>query len=99
MDLPQGELRPTNVIVTVAVLIVAKYLVHTFQVEFLTLGALFSSVVAGAIFIVGSLLTSTLPDYKEAERLPAEIRVALEAIHGGVEVFRTPARPSLIPRA
>jgi hypothetical protein len=53
-----------NVILTVVVLIAAKYLVHAYKIEFLTLDALFSSVVAGAIFIVGFLLTSTLPDYK-----------------------------------
>src|SRR5262249_23674188 len=76
-----------NVIATVAALIAAKVLVHYLQGEFLSLDTLFSSVVAGAIFIVGFLLTSTLPDYKEAERLAAEIRVALEGIHDDVEAF------------
>jgi hypothetical protein len=76
-----------NVFATVVALIAAKFLAHYFKVEFLTLDTLFSSVVAGAIFIVGFLLTSTLPDYKEAERLPAEIRVALEGIHDDVECF------------
>jgi hypothetical protein len=76
-----------NVIATVAALIAAKFLFHYFKIEFLALDTLFSSIVAGAIFIVGFLLTSTLPDYKEAERLPAEIRVALEGIHDDVEAF------------
>jgi hypothetical protein len=55
--------------------------------EFLTLNALFTSGIAGAIFILGFLLSSVLADYKEAERIPTEIRVALEAIHGDVESF------------
>jgi hypothetical protein len=76
-----------NVLATVAALIAAKILVHYLGIEFLVLDTLFSSVVAAAIFIVGFLLTSTLPDYKEAERLPAEIRVALEGIHDDVESF------------
>jgi len=76
-----------NVVVIVALLIGAKVAVHRLGFEFLALDSLFSSIVAGTIFIIGFLLTSTLPDYKEAERLPAEIRVALEAIHDDVEGF------------
>src|SRR5262249_15432578 len=33
------------------------------------------------------LLASILPDYKEAERIPADIRMALEAIHDDVTFF------------
>ena len=76
-----------NVVIIVAVLIAAKLAVHRLGLEFLTLDLLFSSIVAGTIFIIGFLLTSTLPDYKEAERLPAEIRVAMEGIHDDVESF------------
>jgi hypothetical protein len=76
-----------NVVIIVAVLIAAKLAVHRLGLEFLTLDSLFSSIVAGTIFIIGFLLTSTLPDYKEAERLPAEIRVAMEGIHDDVESF------------
>jgi hypothetical protein len=74
-----------NVLLMVAVLVVAKLAMHHFRLEFLTLDTLFSSIVASTIFIIGFLLTSTLPDYKEAEKLPAEIRVALEAIHDDVQ--------------
>lgn len=76
-----------NVMLTVAILIAVKFAIHAFKFEFLTLDTLFSSIVASTIFIIGFLLTSTLPDYKEAERLPAEIRVALEAIHDDVHSF------------
>jgi len=76
-----------NVIAIVAVLIAAKFAVHALHLEFLTLDTLFSSVVAGAIFILGFLLTSTLPDFKEAEHLPAQIRTSLEGIHDDIAGF------------
>jgi hypothetical protein len=76
-----------NVIAVVAVLVAAKLALHAFGLEFLTLDALFPSIVASAIFIIGFLLSSLIPDYKEAERTPAEIRAALEAIHDDVVHF------------
>jgi hypothetical protein len=76
-----------NVVAIVATLIFVKVAVHALHFEFLALDTLFSSVVASAIFIIGFLLTSVLPDYKEAERITAEIRTALEAIHDDVCAF------------
>jgi hypothetical protein len=76
-----------NVAVVVAVLIFVKVEVHAFHFEFLVLDTLFSSIVASAIFIIGFLLTSILPDYKEAERIPSDIRTALEAIYDDVANF------------
>jgi len=75
------------VVAIVVVLVGMKLAVHRFGLEFLSLDPLFSSIVAGTIFIIGFLLSSTLPDFKEAERLPADIRVAMEAIHDDVESF------------
>jgi hypothetical protein len=71
----------------VGLLSIFKAAVHWFGLEFLTLNTLLTSGIAGAIFILGFLLSSVLSDYKEAERIPTEIRVALEAIHGDVASF------------
>lgn len=76
-----------NVIAIMGALILTKVTIHQLNFEFLTLDGLFPSVVASAIFIIGFLLSSTLPDYKEAERIPADIRMALEAIHDEVAFF------------
>ncbi len=76
-----------NVVVIVAFLILIKVAIHAFRFEFLALDTLFSSIVAGTVFIIGFLLTGLLPDYKEAERMPAEIRTALEAIYDDVVSF------------
>lgn len=76
------------VVAAVVILLSAlKTAVHWFGLEFLTLNTLLTSGIAGAIFILGFLLASVLSDYKEAERLPTEIRVALEGIHGDVASF------------
>lgn len=69
-------------VLPLAVLLVAlKVVVHRLGLEVLTLDVLMPSAVAGSIFILGFLLSHLLTDYKEAERMPGEMRVALEAIH------------------
>lgn len=64
-----------------------KTAVHYFGLEFLVLNALLTSGIGGAIFIIGFLLSSILADYKEAERIPADIRNSIEAIDGDLESF------------
>lgn len=73
-----------TVVAIVLALGLLKAAIHWFNLEFLTLNPLFTSAIAGAIFIIGFLLSNLLSDYKEAERLPADIRVALEAINDDV---------------
>lgn len=71
----------------VLLLSIAKGGIRWLDLEFISINALLTSGIGGAIFILGFLLSSVLTDYKEADRLPAEIRVALEGIHGDVEAF------------
>jgi hypothetical protein len=67
--------------VLVGVLLLAKVAVHALDLEFIELSPLFTSVVAGGIFVIGLLVAGTLADYKEAEKMPSEIRTSLENIH------------------
>ncbi len=76
-----------TVLAIVILLSLAKALIHWIGLEFLSLNPLFTSAIGGAIFIIGFLLSSILSDYKEAERLPSEIRVALEAVHDDVTEY------------
>ena len=76
-----------NVFGVVAILVAVKFAVHLLHAEYLSLDTLFSSVVAGTIFIIGFLLSGMLPDYKEAERMSGEIRVALESMYDDVVCF------------
>lgn len=76
------------VFAVVLVLSAIKFIVHSLGFEFLALNTLFTSGIAGAIFIIGFLLSSVLSDYKEADKIPAEIRVNLEGICGDVQALR-----------
>ena len=64
-----------------------KTAIHYYGLEILELNRLLTSGIGGAIFIIGFLLSSILADYKEAERIPADIRTAIEAIDGDLESF------------
>jgi hypothetical protein len=43
--------------------------------------------VGAAVFIIGFLLSGVLSDYKEADRIPGELRTALESIHEDCRMF------------
>jgi hypothetical protein len=76
---------------TVAAVVLAlgcvKAAVHYHGLEILELNSLLTSGIGGAIFIIGFLLSSILADYKEAERIPADIRTSIEAIDGDLKSF------------
>lgn len=65
----------------VLAIVAVKLVVEQLGWEFITVSPLHTSVVAGAIFIVGLMLAGTMSDYKESERLPTETAAALEAIY------------------
>jgi len=76
-----------EVMAVVILLSLAKATINFFQLEFLTLNALFTSAVGAAVFIIGFLLSGVLSDYKESDRIPTEMRAALEAIHEDCRIF------------
>ena len=71
-------------LIVVAAIIGIKYLFHFLHWEIILLGSLHSSAISGVIFVIGFILSSTLSDYKEAERIPAEIASAIEDMHEDV---------------
>jgi hypothetical protein len=71
----------------IVVLTMLKAGVHALGYEFLPLDGLMPSLIGGSIFLIGFLLLQVLADYREAARMPAEIRTALEAIHDDVLTF------------
>jgi hypothetical protein len=66
--------------ITVIILMVGKFFAHSIGLEFITLNALISSVIASSTFIAGFLLAGVFADYKEVEKIPSEIRSSLESI-------------------
>lgn len=58
----------------------AKAAMHALGWEYLELNTLFSSAIGGAVFVFGLILAGTLADYKESERIPAEIAAVAASI-------------------
>lgn len=44
------------------------------------LNALFTSLVAGTIFLIGFLITGVLSDYKESEKIPSDLSASLKSL-------------------
>lgn len=80
MKLANYRIFITTIIIT-AVLIATKYVLHYFELEPIVLGSLHGSAISGVIFVIGFLLSATIADYKEAERIPAEAASAIENMH------------------
>ncbi|HYG84160.1 MAG TPA: hypothetical protein VD907_04725 [Verrucomicrobiae bacterium] len=80
MSISNYRIAIITLIVT-AVLLGVKFALHTFQLEPIVLGSLHSSAISGVIFVIGFLLSATIADYKEAERIPAEAASTLENMY------------------
>jgi hypothetical protein len=57
-----------------------KFLAHKFGLEVMELNALFTSLVAGTIFLIGFLISGVLSDYKESEKIPSELSASLKTL-------------------
>ncbi|MEI7425685.1 MAG: hypothetical protein WCK16_02025 [Candidatus Moraniibacteriota bacterium] len=58
-----------------------KVLFHKFNLEFISLNALFTSLIAATTFLIGFLITGVISDYKESEKNPGDMASGLEAIY------------------
>ncbi len=57
-----------------------KFASHKFGFELMELNALFTSLVAGTIFLIGFLISGVLTDYKESEKIPSELSSSLKTL-------------------
>jgi hypothetical protein len=71
-------LRILPLLILVAAL---KFCTHKFGFELMELNALFSSLVAGTIFLIGFLISGVLTDYKESEKLPSDLAASLRNLN------------------
>jgi hypothetical protein len=69
-----------RILPTLMVIIFLKLLTHFLQLELMELNALFTSLVAGTIFLIGFLISGVLSDYKESEKIPTELAATLKTI-------------------
>jgi uncharacterized protein (DUF433 family) len=78
-----------EVTLQVAFLCLAKITGHVIGIELISLNPLFSAMVASTVFLLGFLLNGVLTDFKESERIPAEIATALESLSLEVQAITT----------
>jgi hypothetical protein len=71
-------IRIIPILLIVAVL---KLISHKFGFEVMELNALFTSLVAGTIFLIGFLISGVLTDFKESEKLPSELAASLRTLY------------------
>lgn len=64
----------------IGVIGVTKYLLLSTDWQPLPLSALVTAAVSADVFLLGFLIAGSLPDYKEAERLPSEIAASIDAL-------------------
>lgn len=74
--------------VAVPILLAIRYGVEQADWQFVTPGPLLSAVVSGGIFVVALVAAGTLTDYKESERVPAEIVAGLTSILVDAQAFK-----------
>lgn len=73
-----------------ALVTIIKYMLHTIELEALSVTSLHATVLTGTFFVVGFLLSATISDYKESERIPSEFASVLENMYeDAVAVHRT----------
>jgi hypothetical protein len=58
-----------------------KAVSHKFGFEVMELNALFTSLIAGTIFLIGFLISGVLSDYKESEKIPSELAAMLRNLY------------------
>jgi hypothetical protein len=79
----------------VAVVVVTKAVLELAGVHLLRPNPLLSGVVAATVFLLGFLLTGTMSDYKESERIPGDLAASLETIADEcLIVHETPGSPA-----
>lgn len=62
-------------------LIALKLLMHHLDWELLPVTSLHSAIVSGTIFVIGFILSATIADYKESERIPSEFAATIENMY------------------
>lgn len=69
-------------IVPLAIVVsITKFIFHTYGLEAMELNALFTSLVAGTIFLLGFLISGVLSDYKESEKIPSELSATIKSLY------------------
>ena len=73
----------------VAVLLVTKAAIHYLELDFVAISPLVTAFVGGVIFIIAIILSGTLSDYKESEKIPSELAASILILYKDVRMAST----------
>ncbi|MEO5906168.1 MAG: hypothetical protein ABIQ11_05545 [Saprospiraceae bacterium] len=79
-NLVKWKLMLTTLPITLFILLLKFGIVHGLNYEGLVKFSEIGLVITGGIFLIGFMLAGTISDYKESEKIPAELACAIETI-------------------
>lgn len=79
-NLVKWKLMLTTLPITAALVLIKYILIEHLDYEGIVKYSEISLVVTGGIFLIGFMLAGTMSDYKESEKLPAELACAIETL-------------------
>ncbi len=62
-------------------LMAAKYYLHLNDLEFVAQTSLHNAVISSVVFVIGFILSATIADYKESEKIPSEFASTIQDIY------------------
>jgi hypothetical protein len=70
-----------------AIVIAVKYVLHALNFEPVEQTSLHNAMISSVIFVIGFILSATISDYKESERIPAEFASIVENMYEDAKEF------------
>ncbi len=64
-----------------AIVVIIKYIFHAMSLEIVQQTSLHNSMISSVIFVIGFVLSATIADYKESERIPSEFASTVENMY------------------
>ncbi len=65
----------------VAVIALVKLVADRWELEFINVSGLFTSIIAGGVFVLSIILSGVIADFKESEKIPSELTAAIDSIY------------------
>jgi hypothetical protein len=72
------------------ILIIIRLIIGFFGLDTFSVTNLITAFVSGAMFTIAIILTGTLTDYKESEKIPADLATSISALYADSDLVRNP---------
>lgn len=83
-----------RIIPIIVIIVSLKFVVHNLAYEFLSLNSLFTAIISANIFLISFLISGTLVDYKEGEKLPGDLSACLDSLADeGMIIYKNKKAP------